>query len=143
MSEDYRIQLSVKKGADMVNVRAETARELQAIVDEAKGMKDLAPFFSGSAAKAAGTGPVAGVTETTVTGQLDRDLAQADRDLAEGRTVSVDEALANITKHLGPGTEKAATAAQILVAAKKSGKSKQELEGISEVAAKALIAGGE
>lgn len=130
MSEDgYKLQLSVKNGQDMVNVRANTADELQSIVDEAKTKADLARFFGGG-----GGSQRASATEPTAPSQPE---ARADSPPSEA------EALANIEKHLGAKpAEDPATAAQIAVAAKKSGKSVEELQGISAAEAKALIAGG-
>jgi hypothetical protein len=137
VSEDYKIQLSIKKGNDMVNVRADTAAELQAIVNEAKTKDDLKDFFvvppKANAASVVGTGPVAPATSEAATAPG----AQYAAGLLSKKT-----ALENIAKHLGPGTEKAASAAQIAVAAKKSGKPAEELRGISEAMAKHIIATG-
>jgi hypothetical protein len=117
VSEDYKIQLSVKKGQDMLNVRANTASELDAIVEEARGKQSLAEFFSVKAV-------VVDVTDET-------------------KPPSDIEALENLKNVLGATpVEKPASAAQIAVAAKKSGKSVEELQGISEAAAKELIKKG-
>jgi hypothetical protein len=125
VSEDYKLQLSIKKGQDMVNVRANTVTELQALIDEAKTKDDLKGFFGAAVPKA----PAVVVQDVTDEVKVPTDI----------------EALENIEKHLGASTTstvKLASKVQILVAAKKSGKSVDELQGISEADAKLLIAGG-
>jgi hypothetical protein len=93
VSEDYKIQLSVKRGNDMVNVRANTATELQAIVDEAKTKDDLMPFFvsppKANAASVVGTGPAAPATSGGVTVQDVTDETKPPSDI---------EALENLKK---------------------------------------------
>lgn len=130
MAEDWKLQVSLKKGNDLLNIRAQTADELEGVIEDAKTRPDLAPFFGGTApsspvAAAAGPGPAGDAGGAAATVPTDA------------------EAVANIEKHLGAKpAEDPATAAQIAVAAKKSGKSVEELQGISAAEAKALIAGG-
>lgn len=99
---------------NMLNVRADTVAELAALLDEAKGRPELGEFFGAN---------------QSVAWQQEADDALA-------------SAQALVTKHLGPEQE-LASAAQIAAAAAESGKSVEELQGISKAEAKKLIAGGE
>lgn len=137
MTDEYKIQLSLnlppqhggkyEKGP-MLNLRANTAQELQALADEAKTKPDLAPFFGAMvptpAAAAAGPSPVAGAGDAAATEPTEA------------------EALAAVQKHLGPGTEEPASDALIQVAASKTGKTIEELAGISKTEAQRLIKEG-
>lgn len=105
---------------DSLTFRASTAVELAALLDEAKGKPELGEFFSPA------TEGTENVTKVKV---------------LEPSTDT--EALENLKNVLGATpVEKPASPAQIAVAAKKSGKSVEELQGISEAAAKALIQKG-
>ena len=106
---------------DSLTVRGATVTELLAALEEAREKPDFAEFFS-----------VKAVTVIDVT-----DEPSPPQDVIQARA-DEEAALANIEKHLG----KPASAAQIAVAAKKSGKSVTELQGISEAEAKRLISEG-
>ena len=112
MSEDWKVQVSVKSGQNLLNVRGQSAQEVNAILDEAKQKDNFIGFFDRSA-----------VSSTTA-----------------AAPVTDEQAVAAIQQHLGPEQE-LASAAQIAVAAKKSGKSVEELQGISKAEVKKLISG--
>jgi orotate phosphoribosyltransferase-like protein len=97
---------------DSLTVRGATVTELVAALAEAKGQPEFAAFF--------------------VDAVVVQDVTDEDKPLTDI------EAIANIEKHLG----KPASPAQIAVAAKKSGKTVEELTGISEERAKELIKKG-
>lgn len=118
MSDDYKIQLSVKAGQDMLNVRANTADELQGIVDDAKTRTDLSRFFKPEVVKA----PAVTVQDIT----------------DETKPPSDIEALANIEKHLG--TSEMATPAQIAVLTKRLGVSYDEAKSCTKAQAGLRIA---
>lgn len=116
--EGFKLQVSYTtppvaqyQKGNMLNVRADTVAELAALLDEAKNAPGLAEFFTEPSAV---TPPRANETLT--------------------------EAQAKVTEHLGPQAE-LATPAQIAYAATKSGKSVEELQGISKEQAKAYIEG--
>jgi hypothetical protein len=105
---------------DSLTVRANTVPEAVALMEEASKKPELAAFFPKAEVPKA---PAVTVQDVTVDAPSD------------------EEALVAL-KNIGATESKPATPAQIAVAAKKSGKSKEELAGISEADAKALIAGG-
>jgi hypothetical protein len=113
---------------DSLVFRASTATELEALLLEAETKKYLSEFFYGGPAVSLGT--TNSSAETTVVKV--HDVTDEDKPLSDI------EAIANIEKHLG----KPASPAQIAVAAKKSGKTVEELTGISEERAKELIKKG-
>ena len=45
MADDYKVQLSDKKGERMLNVRADTALEFKALYSELSSMPELSEFF--------------------------------------------------------------------------------------------------
>ena len=118
MSEDWKVQVSIKSGSDLLNVRGQNAQEVDAEIDEARQKDHLKRFFEKGHTFVGST-----VTTTPVPS-----------------AVTVEQAQEAVTQHLGPEQE-LASAAQIAVAAKKSGKSVEELQGISKAEVKKLIAG--
>lgn len=130
MSEDYKFQVTYNtpppqqyaKG-NMLNIRANTADELQSAIDDAKQRADLAPFFAFAYAM---NPPV--------------DLSSDGAESVNATEPTPEEAQAAIERNLGAGQE-AASPAQIAVAARKSGKTVEELQGISVEQAKALAKG--
>jgi hypothetical protein len=56
MTDEHKIQLSVKRGQDMVNVRANTANELQVLIEDLAKIPELSAFFGRSTPAVAETG---------------------------------------------------------------------------------------
>lgn len=122
MGEEYKLQVTYnlvpaaqyQKG-DMLNIRANTADELKSLIDDARGVEALAPFF--------GAAPVP---------------TEASSSTTDSSAPSDEEAQAAIARHLGPGTEEPATAGQVTVL-KSKGVPEDEARGLSRTAAAARI----
>jgi hypothetical protein len=126
---------------DSLTVRGGTVTELLAALAEAKSKPEFAEFFGGTpdaVVKAADWGFEVGHAAATIAANVKiEDVTD------EAKPPSDIEALENLKNVLGATpVEKPASPAQIAVAAKKSGKSVSELQGISEAAAKELIKKG-
>lgn len=130
MSDDYKVQLSVKAGQDMVNVRANTADELQGIIDDMKTRTDLSRFFPKQ-------GLVYGVAE--VTERRGQTIVTDVTD--ESKPPSDIEALAAIERNLGAAQVDPATPAQVLVL-KKRGMDEAEAKALSKTEASKRIKEG-
>ena len=122
MSEDsgYKFQVSYNTPpvaqyarGNLLNIRANTADELRAAIEEARNVAVLSEFF--------GAVPTPASSSTS-----------------DSSVPSDEEAEAIIARHLGPGQEEPATAGQVTVL-KSRGVPEGEARGLSKVAAAARI----
>jgi hypothetical protein len=132
VSDVTKFTLSFRVGDASLTLRADTVTELEAMATQAEASPVCLPFF----------GKVVLPKPNSVTKMVenvDKLVAEKKAEAATGLTG--DEAQAAVAKHLGAG-EELASPNQIVAAAKKSGKTAEELAGISVNEAKRLIAAG-
>lgn len=120
MSDEYKLQLNLKVGNDLLNVRANTADELKSLIDEARHITDLARFFGAVPTQAA---PAS--SSSTGDSSVPSDAEAADA----------------IARHLGAGQEEPATKAQVTVLVSR-GVPEEEAKALSKTAAAAKLQEG-
>jgi hypothetical protein len=126
MKDDTRkVQLHLKHGDHMLSLRADTVAELSALISEAEKATSLGVFFGNPT-----PAPVAASSTDA-----------SNEESAPAPPVSLAEAEAKVAEHLGPG-EELASEALINVASTKTGKTVEELQGISKTEAQRLIKEG-
>lgn len=124
MSDERKVNLSLRLGDNIFTLRADSVTEMEGLISEAEQNAVVAPFF---------LGPRTTQLTKVVPDDPGPDLT----------TPSDEEAVAAIKKELGAvAVAVPASKALIAVAARKSGKTPEELEGISEADAKRLITEG-
>jgi hypothetical protein len=121
------VKISLKDGNNILSVTGSTVVEVGGVLREASKNPDFAVFFGPTPA---GQHPASDAVQKII----DEKKAEAATGLTGDDAVTAAEAQALVTKHLGP-TEEAASAALIKVAAKASGKTVEELQGISKTEA--------
>ena len=126
MSE-AKVNLSLRSGDNIFTVRGDTVVEVGGLLREANSNPDFAVFFGAASEEKTDR-------SDAVQKIIDEKKAEAATGLTGDDAVTAAEAQALVTKHLGP-TEEAASAALIKVAAKASGKTVEELAGISKTEA--------
>lgn len=139
MSEFADITLSFRRGDASMTLRAQNRVEMEGLIADVEKSDVLVPFFSAlSAGAVAGSSPA---VETDVSEGTEADSSGPQSQDSSSTGVTPEEAQDAVTRHLGAGEERA-SATLLKVAASKSGKSVEELDGISTSAAKALIQEG-
>lgn len=139
MSEFADITLSFRRGDASLTLRAQNRVEMEGLIQDVEKSDVLLPFFSAlSAGVVAGSSPAEATDASEAEETPDSGPASED---SSSTGVTPEEAQAAVSKHLGAGEERA-SATLVKVAAKKSGKSLEELDGISTTEAKRLISEG-
>ncbi len=63
MSDDFKVQLSIKKGEGMLNIRAENANEFHALYEELRQLAELGGYLPSAGSGVQSPRPLATVAE--------------------------------------------------------------------------------